>query len=389
MRHFPMNVTAGLSQNSCAIAQPHTSNSSDTSVAKTVLHLGPSLSQQGGMATVQTLLMTMNIEGFRLVHIPTHDEGSVHHRLTIFAGTLWRTLQAIWCDRTFEIGHCHMSERGSVGRVLILCALLSLGRKRIVIHTHGAEFREFYEGQPAVVQHLIRIGLNRCHRLIVLSESWRDYYAKAIGIAPERISVFHNPVQIPASPTSTAAQCRPFHLLFLGRIGERKGAFTLIRAFAAFLHQSSQPAHLTLAGDGKIEEARQLATELGIAEFVSLPGWVDAPTVQTLLADADAFILPSLNEGLPMAILEAMSWGLPVIASAVGGIPEVIIPRQTGLLIDPQDLASITHAIAQLAEHPAFAQTLGQAARTYAENCSSQNYQAKLTKLYNTLLTQR
>lgn len=358
----------------------------DVSHPITVIHLGPSLAQQGGMATVQTLLLGMTLEDVCLKHISTHDEGSVRHRLGIFARALGRCWGAIWRDRTFAIAHLHMSERGSVGRVAILVLLLTLARKKIIIHTHGAEFREFYDGQSTGVQHVLRAVLGRCDRLIALSESWADYYAQTLEIPRDRVCVFHNPVQLPPDPTAYRSPTpQPFRLVFLGRIGDRKGTFLLLRAVADFVKTSSAPVHLTVAGDGEVETAKQLAADLGIREHVEFPGWLDRPATQALLASAHAFILPSLNEGLPMAILEAMSWGLPVIASAVGGIPEVIFPMKTGILVDPQDQASITAAIATLVNDPALAQSLGDNARTMVEAFSSATYQQRLTALYQDL----
>jgi len=358
---------------------------------QSVMQLGPSLQQQGGMATVQNLLMSMELAGFSLFHIPTHDEGSVSHRLQVFARALGRCVRQLHSKQAPAIAHLHMSERGSVARVLVLIALISRYRTKIVVHTHGAEFQAFYDQQAPWRQALIKQTLRRGHHLIVLSDFWRDYYANCLGLSPNQISVLHNPVSIPPPQSRPLPQPeQPFHLVFLGRIGARKGTFKLLESVAQLnqdpdLQTIRRPLHLTLAGDGEIEAARDLAQTLNIESQVSFPGWLNAVAAQDLLAQADAFILPSLNEGLPMAILEAMSWGLPIIASPVGGIPEVVVPMETGLLVDPQASGEITQAIATLVKDPQLCQVLGRNAYGRIQGFSTQTYQTKLTELYHSL----
>ena len=125
--------------------------------------------------------------------------------------------------------------------------------------------------------------------------------------------------------------------VFLGRIGKRggaldlakslisfpkqdKGAFDLIAAFAALPAASRQCAELVLAGNGDLEAANQLIIELGLEDKISMLTWLNPEQRDKLLSTADAFILPSYHEGLPMSMLESMAWGLPVIVTPVGGI---------------------------------------------------------------------
>ncbi len=352
-----------------------------------VLHLGPSLTQQGGMATVQRLILAMTLPGFDLSHITTHDEGSVAHRLRIFLtalGQLWRRLRG---DRPPQLFHIHISERGSIARVMVLITLLAPSRRPIILHGHGAEFAEFYAAQPPWRQRWIARTLGRCQHLIALSRSWQDYYCTTLGLAPSQVSVLHNPVAIaPPIQRPLPSPEHPFHLLFLGRIGTRKGAFQLLRAFALASAQSPIPLHLTLGGDGEVAAAQALAAELAIGDRVTFAGWVRDASLVTLLHQAHGFILPSLNEGLPMAILEAMSHQLPILASAVGGIPEVVIPGETGILLDPHSPDQIAHAILTLARDPVLAAHLGQGAYRRVQAFSDTTYQLKLTQLYKSLL---
>jgi glycosyltransferase involved in cell wall biosynthesis len=105
---------------------------------------------------------------------------------------------------------------------------------------------------------------------------------------------------------------------------------------------------LTLAGDGDLEKAKTLARNLGIFDRITCTGWLDSPGVHALLESSDVLILPSHAEGLPMAIVEAFAYGVPVIASSVGAIPEIVVDRKSGLLISPGDVDALERAIRDL-----------------------------------------
>jgi len=120
-----------------------------------------------------------------------------------------------------------------------------------------------------------------------------------------------------------------------------------------------------------------------MGERVSCPGWLDTTQTAELLAGASVFVLPSYAEGLPMALLEAMSWGLPVIASPVGGIPQVVRQDDNGLLIDPGDVDALSGALRRLLAEPALRQRLGKAARaTVEKSFALPAAMARLSEIY-------
>ena len=100
---------------------------------------------------------------------------------------------------------------------------------------------------------------------------------------------------------------------------------------------------------------------------MACPGWLGPERLRAELAGASVFALPSYAEGMPMALLEAMSWGLPVIATPVGGVPQVIEHEVNGLFVDPDDIDGIAAAIARLMSDPALRERLGAAARKTIE----------------------
>jgi len=137
----------------------------------------------------------------------------------------------------------------------------------------------------------------------------------------------------------------PVHVVFLGEVGERKGTFVLLEAWSKMIsRRDCQSAILTIAGDGEVDHARHLVSELGIDTSVDVRGWLSEIDVSTLLDDAQVLVLPSLNEGQPMAVLEAMSRGICVIGSTAGGIPEML-GENGGILVEPDDVDGLASTL--------------------------------------------
>ena len=145
------------------------------------------------------------------------------------------------------------------------------------------------------------------------------------------------------------ARGAPVHMVFLGRIGDRKGAFRLLEAWAQLaLDRDSgagrqRAAILTIAGDGEVERARRRIRELRLEDTVELREWLSESDVDELLDRAHVLVLPSRNEGQPMAVLEAMARGLCVVASGVGGLQEMI-GGGSGVIVPPDDIDAIADA---------------------------------------------
>jgi glycosyltransferase involved in cell wall biosynthesis len=172
------------------------------------------------------------------------------------------------------------------------------------------------------------------------------------------------------------------NLLFLGRIGDRKGAFDLIKAFAAIPPAQQQHTRLILAGDGEGKRARELISNLNLTAQITILDWVNEQQRDELLAQAHVFILPSYNEGLPMALLEAMSWGLPVITTPVGGIPELVISGTNGLLVNPGEIDALSAALQSLVVSEQLRLQLGSKARATVMPFEVSKYFSQLADVY-------
>lgn len=349
--------------------------------------LGPSLMQKGGMATVQQLILTHVPNRIKVQHICTHDEGSLGHRGVVFLKALFRFCK-ILLSGDVDLVHVHLSERGSIIRKTMIVLLCFAFRTPVLVHTHGAEFKPCFLGLPKWLQRSLAFLFRRCDGFIVLSESWQQFYVSQLSLEPRKVFTLPNAVELPAIASRHRA-ADVVRLVFCGRVGERKGAFVLIEALAALPTEIRARTELILAGDGELQQGKALAERLHISHQVTFAGWVNQQQRDQLLQQADIFILPSLNEGLPMSMLEAMAWGLPVIVTPVGGIPEVVQSNHNGLLVAPGDMHQLMKAIQLLVEDEPWRLTLGQAARKTVESFDIRTYGHRLADIYDRILLAR
>jgi glycosyltransferase involved in cell wall biosynthesis len=288
--------------------------------------------------------------------IVSYRNGNFIHRQVIFLKALIVYVWTIMTQRV-DLVHCHAAMRGSFWRKSIFAELAQACGIPVLFQLHGSEMDVFFARQSRIVQRLIVHELSRATRVLVLSESWKSFVR---SVAPRaKTIVVPNYVRC-SQVTRVFANRAHIELLFLGLVGQRKGVFDLLKAFQAA--RSREPRlHLTLAGNGRIEDARRAINDLRIADAVTIVGWANASTKGYLLANSDIFVLPSYHEGLPVSILEALASRLAVISTDVGGISEVITDGEHGRIVKPGDYAALAQAIIELADDPRLRQRLADA----------------------------
>ncbi len=282
------------------------------------------------------------------------------------------------------IFHVHLAVKGSTLRKGLVCVALRILRCRYVVHAHAAEDSLFHWWVPEPVRRILLWGFRGADYFIVLTQFWGDYYASALRLPTNKFLRLPNPAVLPDFlPNRTNREA--LHFLFLGRIGKRKGAFEAIQAFAALPDEIRKRSRLTLAGDGEAQAARELAKSLGCSNQIKVLGWVERQVTERLLAEADVFLLPSRGEGMSMALLEAMAWGLAVVTTASGGADEFLASDLNCILVQPGVIHDISAALRTLAEDPQIRLRLGKEARMTAARFSVDTYMKKLTGLYEDL----
>jgi glycosyltransferase involved in cell wall biosynthesis len=160
-------------------------------------------------------------------------------------------------------------------------------------------------------------------------------------------------------------------LVFVGWVTQEKGVFEAIEVLYR-LRRRHPFTTLTVVGSGRdLELFRARVHKRGLTDAVRLCGWLDRQKVQCILRDSDVFLFPSHSEGLPNAVLEAMAAGLPVVATRVGGVPDLICDGQNGFLVDVGDIDGMTTHISDLMQDPERASRIGALGRqTVTERCN-------------------
>jgi glycosyltransferase involved in cell wall biosynthesis len=327
---------------------------------RSVLMVGTDLSGKGGVrAVVQGYIEGGLFDRIDCAYVATHCYGS---RWSKLAAALSGWLKTAMRLRTLDapLVHAHISPGASFWRKSVVCALARLAHRPYLLHVHGGEWERFCQACPPSARGFVRATFAKAALVIALSEEWRAILQRVFPQA--RIEVVTNAVSLPPLSDLRRLDDPQPRLLFLGDVARHKGVFDLARAFARVASRFPR-SRLVLGGTGAIEEVGRLAGRLGLPDRIECPGWLPTQRKRAELAGATMFVLPSYLEGMPMALLEAMSWGLPVIATAVGGIPEIITHEVNGILVPPGDIEALAAAIARLLGDSRLRQRLGAAAR--------------------------
>ncbi len=357
-----------------------------------------SLAAGGPLTHLRDLAPNVAAEGID-VRVICADEGIAESfraaGVEAFARPLRNKLDAVGAARTWpelaeaDIVHTHDRRTG------LLVRPLARGRHARSVHTfHGVPDELFGRvGRQAPIEDptasrarllWLEHGLLRMEALlsylgtvVVPSQALADYVV-ARGFPRTRLHVIPNGISVRRREPAPAHD--PVVIGTAALLERRKGIDVLLEASARL----STPHRLVVYGDGPLRaELESAARELGsAAEF---PGFVS--DVEGKIAELDVFVLPSRGENLPIAILEAMAAALPVVATRVGGVPEVVVDGETGLLVEPEDAAELAEALDRVASDEAFRQRLGRAGATrIVEHFDARSMARQMVELYRTLV---
>lgn len=337
-----------------------------------VLMVGNDPSVKGGITSVITQLIAHDwlSDGIEMKFIPTYIESNPIKKVIFFLGSYIKIRKCLknWKP---DVVHIHMSYRGSFARKYLIHKLCHRHNIPDVIHLHGSEFEKWYLKLNVRKQKQVKRLLKECNALIVLGDKWN---AAIKEIEPEaKTVVVSNTVAIPK--TIAKWDDNPFKVLFLGVLIERKGVTDLLKSMRK-LKDTGRINHIkfTIAGSGSEEEKlKKLRDELEVSDIAEFVGWIDGNKKKKLLETSQLLVLPSYNEGLPVAILEAISYGLPVVASDVGDISSAVHDSKNGYLITPGDVDALSEAIQKVAENMNIFESMSQYSRKLAEDRFSDN----------------
>lgn len=308
------------------------------------------LDGKGGIARMMVYLMRAFEAGGQVtpILVPTrYVQVPILNHLTSIPALAWFFAQCLL--RRFDVVHLNVAPDGSTWRKMAFRAVARLFGLPVVLHLHGSAYDEYFRKCGPRQQRVIRAFFANADAVLVLGQFWRRFVVEELGVADARAVIAPNGVPSPA------VKADPTHAVPLivtaGELGLRKGTDVLIEALAGL------PARLDwraeLAGNGEVETYRRRAEQKGIADRVTFHGWLWEDEVTAMMARADIFTLPSREENQPVAILEALARGVPVVSTTIGAIPEQVDDGRTGLLVPPGDPAALRDAFAALLADPA------------------------------------
>ncbi|MEM7562438.1 MAG: glycosyltransferase family 4 protein [Pseudomonadota bacterium] len=303
---------------------------------------------RGGIrAVIENHVQAGVYEGYQHYFIPSHDEGGIGKRIAI-AFTAMVKLVILIVSGKINICHLHGSMKGSVYRKSVFVFICRLLGSKVIFHLHGSEFAKTYENAHGIYRALVRYVLNRSDSVFVLSAYWKTY-TKSISDNPniQIINNFPSPVFEDIFDTKTFPDEGPVSLVFLGHISHRKGIYDLVEAVALLKARGTRDFCITVGGNGEVEHLREQISARGLDDYFNVIGWVSGEQKFKILQESQLLLLPSHNEGLPIAILEALSAGVAVLSTRVGGIPDAIRDDRYGLLIDAGQPETLADAITQ------------------------------------------
>lgn len=280
----------------------------------------------------------------KLRYVSTYRYTNNYYRIAYFSLAIIKIFLLLSFDRRLKIIHIHTAADGSFIRASIVLRLCKVFGKKTILHSHASRFKDFYN-ESSTKTKILKI-LNTADVLVVLSNSWKEWF-HSIGVDDSKIVVLNNITALPQIKSIDFHDDK-LHLLFLGLLGDRKGIFDIIRAIGEHKKEFQDRLIFKIGGNSHEKELIAAIKQYGLENFVKFEGWVSGDKKIDLLNWADAYILPSYNEGLPIGILEAMSYGCAIIASPVGGIPEVVVEGQNGIIVEPGNTGDIAKAIQHL-----------------------------------------
>lgn len=226
-------------------------------------------------------------------------------------------------DYKIKIVHIHTASNISFKRSALFVRIANLFHKKVVLHVHGGAFRDYYHREA----HYVTSVLNRCDCVIALSETWKKFFE---GICDTPVVVLNNIIEPPQQ--EICKKDGRVHLLFLGLLVKEKGIYDLLNMISEHADFFRGRIVLHIGGNGDADILKNTIEQKRISDFVCYEGWVSGHKKIRLFSLCDIYVLPSYIEGMPISILEAMSYGCSILATNVGGIPEIIQDGVNGFL---------------------------------------------------------
>lgn len=309
----------------------------------------------------------------------THDK-SLIRSVSSFPLRLWRFAREC-AGGDVALCHINVSTHGSTLRKSCYAAICRRYGVPYVLHLHGGGYPQYLAGSGRLMRRVIERLFLSAARVLVLGSIWSAFVRDEIGVPADRIAILPNAVPAP-SQSLRVSRLEPPRIVFVGLMHENKGVGVLLDALSR-PEIRSLAWQAKLVGGGDLDGYRSRIGKLGLDGRIEAPGWASPDEIRSVLVQASIFVLPSLVENLPLALLEAMSYGLCPVVTPVGAIPEVVCHGVSGLIVSAGDSRALADALRLLLVDRALMCRLGRASQQrYKERYEIGSYLTRLIHEY-------
>ncbi|WP_081675376.1 MULTISPECIES: glycosyltransferase family 4 protein [unclassified Butyrivibrio] len=341
---------------------------------------------KGGIAAVTSNYYGSRLEkDFDITYVESYCDGGKFTKL-IKALRAYREFRKVLRTNRPDIVHVHSSFGPSFFRKYPIIQMAYNAGIPIVNHIHGSALDELYTNAPAWKKRMVEKSYGECSKLIVLSSEWKKKLS--VIVPADKIEVVPNYSIIVPEMISEESLDKRFakkQILYLGRFDELKGVVD-IPAIASLIKKKFPDVTFVLGGTGETAPTEAEIKRLHLEDTVLLPGWIRGDEKVKLLKESAIFLLPSHMEAMPVSILEAMGYGLPIVSCEVGGIPQVVSKDVNGKLYKPKDVEGMADGIiSYLSDKALYDEASRQSLKIADEGYSFESHINKIEKIYKSL----
>lgn len=284
-----------------------------------VLQIGPSRKNKGGITTVLNMWEHSGIwKDYGCKWIETQDNRGFLYKVFYFVRSI--LLTSLYISH-YDIVHFHTTPGRSMIVQMPIFLLSILYRKKRVVHLHvGNQLNDFNNDK------VVKWFLKKSDKIVVLACVWKELLINKYNTPREKVIVLYNP-----APNVEVVSQKEKYVLFMSYLTKNKGYDILLKAFSQVV-QNNKDWKLVIAGAGEIVSAKKMVDVLHLTQNVEFYEWVQGENKKNLLMHAGVFCMASYMEGFPMSVLEAWAYGVPLITTPVGGLPDVLIDGQNAMV---------------------------------------------------------
>lgn len=299
---------------------------------KRVCMVVPNKMVKGGIAAVVNGYRGSRLEkDYEITYVESYKDGNKFAKLLKGISGYFHFACVLLVHKP-DLVHIHSSFGASFYRKMPFIYMASWRKIPIINHIHGADFDEFFVNAGKKKKIKIKKVYGKCNKLIALSDEWKRRLSQIVS--EDKIEIIENySILHEDALHEKLSRCCNNQVLFLGELGARKGCYDIPAVVENVVKAIPNVKFLLCGAGSEVDERaiKELIEEKKIEVNVVFPGWVRDENKDKVLRDADVFFLPSYNEGMPMSVLDAMGYGLPVVSTNVGGISRIVQDGKNGV----------------------------------------------------------